>query len=175
MRKIILYSAVSMDNYIATADGSVDWLDDPRYTMEGEDFGYSDFYKSIDITLMGYRTYHQVIGFDVPFPYKDKTNFVFTRGDRKESSFVHFISSDIPAFVKNLKDQQGKNIWLIGGGQINTILLENDLIDTMILTTIPIILGSGIRLFEGSVQPSHFRLSELKKYDNGFIESVYQR
>ena len=79
MREVILYSASSLDSYIARTDGRVDWLEYPRFTLPGEDFGYEKFLKSVDTTLMGNNTYQLILGFGGPFPYPDTTNYVFSR------------------------------------------------------------------------------------------------
>ena len=176
MRKIILYIAASIDNYIARKDGSVDWLDDPDYAVEGEDYGYASFYESIDTTLMGNATYQEVLGFDVPFPYPDKTNYVFSRSMHEEKAeFVKFISSDILEFITQLKEKEGKDIWLIGGGQINTIFLENGLIDQLILTIIPITLGDGIPLFQKSSIETKFVLEKNRSFKSGLIQLTFNK
>lgn len=174
MRKVVLYIATSLDNYIAKPDGNVDWLDSPEFIVPGEDFGYETFYKSIDTTLMGNNTYQMVLGFDVPFPYPDKKNFVFTRNKgMKDNEHVSFISDDIVAFTKQLKQEKGKDIWLVGGGEINTKLLDHGLIDRIILTLIPKMLGMGIPLFHKPTIETNFHLEECQSYDNGFVQLTY--
>ncbi len=177
MRKIILYIAASIDNYIAKTDGKVDWLDDPDFALqEGEDYGYDDFYKSIDTTLMGNATYQEVLGFDVPFPYPDKTNYVFSRSKQEgKHEFVKFISSDIVKFITELKEKDGKNIWLVGGGQINTIFLENGLIDQIILTIIPITLGDGIPLFQKGAIETKFVLEKNQTFKSGLVQLTFNK
>lgn len=171
MRQVVLYIATSLDNYIARPNGEVDWLDAPEYTIPDEDYGYSDFCKSIDTTLMGNNTYKEMLGFDVPFPYADKENFVFSKSDNhKDTEFVKFISGDIVEFVRQLKNKKGKDIWLIGGAKINTLLLANDLIDKLILTIIPMTLGQGIPLFERQVKETKFELVSNKSYDSGLVQ-----
>ena len=123
MKKVILYIAASIDGYIARTDGNVDWLHDPDYIVEGDDMGYGAFYASIDTTLMGNATYQEVLGFDVPFPYPDKKNYAFSRSEKENDENVEYVSGDIVAFMNQLKTQPGKDIWLIGGGKINTLFL----------------------------------------------------
>ena len=153
MRPITLYIAASIDNFIARTDGNVDWLESPEFHLPNEDFAYREFYDSIDCTLMGNNTYKAVIDFDIPFPYSDKTNFVFSQKTPAHGNeHVTFVSDDILEFVRKLKTKSGKGIWLIGGGQINSLLLENNLIDKIILTIVPITLGEGIPLFHGQAK-----------------------
>jgi dihydrofolate reductase len=176
MRKLILYSAASIDNFIARAGGETDWLDSQEYLIPEEDFGYKEFYDSIDTILMGNNTYKQLLSFNLPFPYQDKKNYVFSHTEsNKDNEYVEFISGDITAFVQNLKKGEGPNIWLVGGGQINTYLLNNNLIDKLILTVIPVILGSGIALFAGNSPIQKFHLSSARPFSNGFVQLVYER
>jgi dihydrofolate reductase len=174
MRQIVLYSAVSLDNYIARKDGNVDWLDAPEYELPDEDYGYTDFNQTIDTTLMGHNTYNALLGFDVPFPYPDKTNYIFSRtADHEDTEYVKFITGDIANFVRELKNEKGKDIWLIGGGQINTLLLNNHLIDKVRLTLIPVTLGEGIPLFLGQAKETTLKLESNKTYENGFVQLTY--
>jgi dihydrofolate reductase len=171
MRKILLYTAISIDDFIARKDGSIDWLHNPDIIPEGEDFGYSDFYSSIDTTLMGNKTYKQILGFGGSFPYPDKKNYVITHeAGLAHTAYVKFISSDIENFCQNLKKEEGSNIWLIGGGQINSILLEADLVDHLILTKIPVPLGSGIPIFSQDDWKDKFQTSSSKMYKNGIVQ-----
>ena len=173
MRKILLYTATSLDGFIAREDESLDWLDNFPY-IEGEDYGYQHMYASIDTTLMGNGTYRLVQSFDVPFPYPDKTNYVFTKDSTlTKDEYVHFVSGDIINFVKELKSKEGKHIWLVGGGQINAIFLEQGLIDEIHLSVIPIYLGKGIHLFHG-VGSGNLILKEQKTYDNGVMKLLYK-
>jgi len=172
MRNIILYIAASLDGYIARADGSTEWLHNPAYTLEGEDFGYSALLQTIDTTLMGHGTYQAILGFDIPFPYPDKANYVFSRSAHPDTEHVRFVSSDAVTFIKNLKQQEGQSIWLIGGGQLNTLLLNAGLVDEIILTYIPIVLGSGIALFAPEAQEKQLQVKKSKSYANGFVQLI---
>jgi len=132
--------------------------------------------KNVDATLMGNKTYQQVLGFDMPFPYTGFENYVFTRQQNLTSDEnVQFVSSDIVSFIQNLKNKPGKDIWLIGGGQLNTILLDADLIDEMIITILPIVLGEGIPLFAPTAKEKVLHLVEAKAYENGFVQLIYQK
>ena len=175
MRKVILYTAASLDSYIATPDGGVDWLDSPEFATPEEDYGYGDFYKSIDTTLMGNKTYRFILDQDVPFPYPDKNNYVFSRsGQNRDREFVQFISDDIAGFVRQLKMAEGADMWLVGGGQINALLLQNSLIDEMIMTIFPLVLGEGIHLFQGNHKAVNFDLKSSKFYESGIVQLTFQ-
>ena len=174
MRNIILYIAQSLDSYIARPDGDIDWLESAE-SIPGEDYGYKEFYNSIDTTLMGNNSYRKIISFDIPFPYPDKTNYVFSRSaGHQQTEFVQFIAGDIIAFTGKLKKQEGKDIWLIGGGEVNSLLLSHRLIDRMILTIIPVAIGEGIPLFQTSKGDTHFTCKNVKEYKNGMIQLYYK-
>ncbi|TXK46446.1 dihydrofolate reductase [Pontibacter qinzhouensis] len=171
MRKIILYIAASLDGFIARPDGNIDWLHDEDFALPGEDFHYSSFLETIDTTLMGNSTYQVIQGFETPFPYTDKTNYVFTRNpEHQDDAFVKFVSSDATGFIKELKQQPGKDIWLIGGGQLNTLVLEAGLLDEIVLTYIPILLGTGIPLFAAGLQEHKLQVESNHCFDNGFVQ-----
>lgn len=175
MRKVVLYVATSLDGYIARENGGVDWLDSIPYP-ENSDLGYGDFYAGIDITLMGNNTYKEVLNFDVPFPYPEKTNYVFTRNkDSSKAPYVEFIDEDVCAFVEKIKKEPGKNIWLVGGGQLNSTLLNANLIDQMIVTMFPIILGAGIPMFAEGSKETHFQLSDNQLFSNGLAQMTFDK
>ena len=116
MRKISSYIAVSLNGKIAKKDSSVDWLESIP-NPDKSDYGYEDFYTSIDTTIQCSSTYNQVMGWGIDFPYADKKNYVFTRNSKLENTkHVDFISNNHVDFIKQLKKQSGSAIWLIGGG-----------------------------------------------------------
>ena len=174
MKKIILYSAISLDGKIAKENGAVDWLDDIP-NPDKLDYGYQDFYESIDTTLMGNKTYQQVLGFDMPFPYPGKENYVFTTNKNlKKDENVKFISEDSIRMVQDLKSKKGKDIWLVGGAAINTLLLNNNLIDRLMLFVMPVIIGPGIPLFSGIPNLSKLKLVETQNYNTGVVSLIYE-
>lgn len=167
MRKVKLYIATSLDAFIAGPNGEIDWL-----FTEGE-FGYDAFMETIDATLMGNETYKLIAGFS-DFPYKNQTNYVFTRNPNPtDAPFVTFISEEIVPFVESLKQQSGKDIFLVGGGQINAILLEAGLIDELQVFVHPIILGKGIPMFQPTEKPDVWQFVETKAYECGLVELHY--
>ena len=169
MRKIVLFIATSIDGFIAGKNGNTDWL----YT-DG-DFGYKEFYSSVDTVLMGYNTYYYIK--HVPqYPYPDKKNYVFSRQKRKtDGNPVEFRFGDVVGFVRKLKKQPGKNIWLVGGSRINSILLNAGLIDLMVLSVHPVALGQGIKLFrDESLKMIHFNLIGHKMFERGLLQLTYE-
>lgn len=169
MRKVILYVAASLDGKIARLDGNLEWLEQfPN--PDNNDYGYQALLSEVDTTLMGYKTYQYLLDLGIDNPYPDKQTFVFTRNtSRKSTEHLQYIHSDIPAFVQSLKAKEGKAIWLIGGGEINTILLNAGLIDEIRLTQVPIILGEGIPLWAGIPQTTTFHTQKIERFASGMV------
>ena len=172
-RKIISYIATSINNKIARKDGDVAWLEEIP-NPENSDYGYSAFYETIDTTIQGYSTYALVKSWNVPFPYPTKKNFVVTRKSSLDpAENVEFITADHIEFIRNLKAAEGKDIWLIGGGQLNTMFLNAGLLDEMIVFVMPIIIPDGIDLFEGHPNQTSLKLKSSKGHSSGVIETHY--
>jgi dihydrofolate reductase len=173
-RRVTLYIASSFDGYISGPNGELDWL--PTGEGEGdEDYGYHEFYDSIDTVFMGRTTYKQVLSFDVPYPYTGKTSYVFTRSAEVEKDeHSTFVSEDISSFIERIQKSPGKDIWLNGGGQLVTAFMDAGLIDEIVLTIIPIVLGEGIPLLDKLDRRVGLKLIEAKSYDSGFVQLHYE-
>ncbi|MEH0157027.1 dihydrofolate reductase family protein [Limibacter armeniacum] len=178
MRKVVLYIATSMDGFIAKEDGDVNWLHDEAFAEKENDFGYADFLSSIDTTFMGNSTYKVVMGFDIPFPYPDSTNYVVTSDpSQPDTNDVKFIGSEeVKDLLSQIKQQEGKDIWLIGGGKLNAFFLEHGWIDEIRLFIMPIVLGKGIKMF-GEVDDfsKKFALKETEVYTTGVVALHYAK
>jgi len=165
MEKIILYIASSLDGYIARENGDVDWL--PINT----DSGYDNFYKSIDTVIMGKKTYDQILTFG-DYPYKGKKSYVFTRNDSLTKDENVEFASNVEEFSRNLVSSKG-NIWLVGGSELFSAFLEHKLVDEIILSIIPTVLGKGIPLFQNINQEANLKLIKTTEY-SGFVELTYK-
>lgn len=173
MRKIKLYIATSLNGKIASSDGDVDWLESIP-NPEKTDYGYAKFMDSIDTTIQGYTTYNQIINWGIEFPYKGKKNYVLTKKkDIKNTGFVEFITENHVDFIRDLKEQDGGDIWLIGGGQANTMILNAGLLDEIQVFVMPIILSGGIDLFDAFPVQTQLKLHETKSYSSGVVEMKY--
>ena len=173
-RKVILFSAMSLDGFIAKNNGDIDWLDHVPNKDE-TDHGYRKFYQTIDTTIIGRKTYEQILSFDSEFPYPDKKNYVFSHKVRKSTNYVEFISDDIVNFINELKTKPGKDIWIVGGGQINSKLLENNIIDILHLQIFPIILNQGIPLSNCNLDEIKFKLIKTEVFPTGVIGVLYEK
>ncbi len=174
MRKLISYIAVSMNGKIARSDGSVDWLENIP-NPEKTDYGYSEFLKTVDTTIQGYNTYNQLIEWGIEFPYKDKKNYVLTRKHNpKNNGFVEFINENYVESIKKLKNESGGDIWLIGGGQINTMILNAGLLDEIRMFVMPVIIPGGIDLFQFLPVETKLELIGTKSFSSGVVELNYR-
>ena len=156
MTKIMVYIASSLDGFIAREDGSIDWLPEPSES------GYDTFYRSIDTVIMGRTTYEQVLTFG-EYQYKDKKSFVFSKTRKNNDDNVKFIS-DVENFVKKGFPGAGENIWLVGGAKLIASFLKQGVIDEIIITKIPVILGKGIPLFQNLEDETKLELIKTEKY-----------
>ncbi|UTR10049.1 dihydrofolate reductase family protein [Evansella sp. LMS18] len=170
MRNLVLFIAASLDGYIATKDESLDWL----FNVEGEgDNGYSEFYNTVDSVLMGKKTYDWIMKYETgEFPYKNKECYVFTRSLKEDTENVSFIDEDITGFIGQLKNQEGDNIWIVGGGELLHSLLEDKLVDEIILTIAPVVIGKGIPLFKEGDFHLNLSLKNTRTF-NQFAELHY--
>lgn len=165
MGKIILYIATSLDGCIARENGDIDWL--PTNT----DSGYDKFYKSIDIVIMGKTTYDQVLTFGA-YPYKEKRSFVFTRNDSlTKDENVEFVSN-VEELAKIISSSEA-NIWLVGGSKLLSTFLQYKLVDEIIISIIPIVLGKGIPLFQNINQEVKLELMRTTTYSE-LVELTYK-
>ncbi|MGC3978383.1 MAG: dihydrofolate reductase family protein [Paludibacteraceae bacterium] len=173
MKKIKLYIAASIDGYIARNDGDLDWL--TEYPINAEtNYGYDIFYESIDTVLMGGRTYRDIQNMDILWPYKDKETYIVTRNPINEKENIHCITENVIETILGLRVQNGKDIWLVGGGKLIAALLNENMVDEMIITTIPVILGSGIPLFPDNPKESKWKIASSESYKNGIIQTAYK-
>lgn len=174
MRKVSLFIAMSLDGYIARSDGGVDWL-----SGQGDDENndsYTEFIKNIDTILMGWNTYNQIISELSPkkWVYNDFTTYVITHRDVASSKKIRFKNVSPVDLIKRLKEKNGKDIWICGGANIVEQLVNENLIDVYYVTVIPILLGSGIRLFKNGKRENKLKLINTNVY-NGMVDLVYIR
>ncbi|QFT87418.1 Dihydrofolate reductase [Bacillus sp. THAF10] len=172
-RKVVLFIATSLDGYIATKEESLDWL----METEGEgDNGYAEFYQTIDAVIMGKKTYDWVMNHELEeFPYKGKACYVYTRSTNVEDTEdVTFVRGEVSELIHQLQQQPGKNIWIVGGGELLHHFIKKDLVDEYIITIAPTILGGGIPLFKEDNQTTKLKLNQIKQYGD-FAEIRYTK
>ncbi len=176
MSKTQLYIAVTLDGYIARQDGSLDYL----YALPNPnqvDHGYSAFFQEVGTVVMGRRTYEAILGFGVAWPYARCQTYVITSDRNYElpTEATNLLTEPSVAALTKLKSESDKNVWIVGGGQIITPLLNQSLIDEMILSIIPIVLGEGIPLFPSTPRETNFDLIETEPFATGVVNLTYRR
>lgn len=175
MRKVVLFIAMSLDGYIADINGGVGWLNGESDEVENEDT-YSEFVKDIDTVIMGWNTYNQVTTELSPteWVYSDFLSYVITHKKRESADNIKFIQKSPGSLVRDLKEQEGKNIWICGGASIIRQLMQDGLIDRFHISIIPTILGDGIHLFGTIGEELKLKLMQTREY-NGIIEVIYEK
>jgi dihydrofolate reductase len=171
MRKVIFGGANSLDNYIARADGSFDWI---RWSDEAAG-QMAAFWKNIDTVLMGRKTFEMALrsGHGGGSPGVATYVFSSTLPERAEGG-VTITARDVVEFVRELKPQDGKDIFLMGGGALARPLFEAELIDEIGFSIHPVLLGSGVSLFHPMSRQIDLELLECKPYRNGCVAMSYR-
>lgn len=178
MRKVTLGLANSLDNFIARKDGGSDWL---HWSSEIAEIS-ARFMKTVDVLVMGRKTYEVMLAVGET-SYPGATNYVFTRAPKKAAALrkrvgkqanVQIVSDDAATFVGQLKSTTGKGIAVFGGGELASSLFHADLIDEVVLNVHPIILGSGIPLFQPMKRQIDLELLKAKRLRNGCIVLSYR-
>ena len=174
MRKIVLYIAASSDGFIASSDGSVDWIN--TNVDLGDEYNFESFLRRVDTILMGRKSYEQALSFG-EWPYQNHHTLVFSKSNLEpQTPNSTIVTNPTPDFIKRLKEEDGKDIWLFGGGSLNNFFLDNDLIDEIMLFVQPVALGAGIGIFGNkAVELKKFNRKESRELGNGFTLLWYQK
>lgn len=172
-----VFIATSLDGFIARSDGSIDWLNDANEIVpQGEDCGYAEFMLTVDALVMGRNTFEQVLTFG-EWPYGSKPVIVLSRrlgalpvGAPETVS----LSSETPhALIDRLASQGIHRLYVDGGLTIQSFI-EARLIDEIIITVIPILLGSGKPLFGPVESDVKLQLVSSRSFDCGFVQTRYR-
>ena len=174
MRRTILYIAMSLDGYIADELGRVKWLEgqDPADENEGT---YPEFIQTVDTVIMGWKTYHQIVTELSPdeWVYSNLTTYVITHHEKEPEEKIRFVQDSPVSLIRNLKNSEGRDLWICGGAEIVRQLMQDDLIDRFYISVIPIVLGDGIRLFGKSEKRLELKLLDTRSW-NGITELRYE-
>jgi len=173
MKKIILNIAASLDQRIAESDGGLEWLFEFPY-REKTDSEHKDLLASVDTVLIGGRAYRELLNMDVVWKYKEQTTYVVSHYDLGTEENLHYITDNVIETISALKNEQGKDILLLGGGELISMLLTADLIDEMRITYLPVILGMGVSLFPKQPKESKWELKNIKRFNSDVIMVEYK-
>jgi dihydrofolate reductase len=172
-----VFVAVSLDGFIARQDGSIDWLNQASALFpDGEDGGYREFIRSIDVVVMGRHTYEQVLTFGA-WPYGDLPVVVLSsRPVDIPASLAGAVTSSWEApgeVVERLAGQGAKHLYIDGGITIQRFLAAG-LIDEITVTVIPVLLGEGRPLFGPTGRDVPLTLVEMRRLGPGFVQVRYR-
>lgn len=175
-KKNIVFIATSLDGYIATEDGGLDWLQTIPNPAQ-DDMGYIQLMTEVDAVVMGRKTYETVCGFGGDWPYS-KPVFVLSHSlktiPEKLAKKVHLLAGSPVEVLENIHAKGYGKLYIDGGTTIQNFL-RADLIDEMRLTTIPILLGGGFSLFGALDQPMEFEHIVSKVFLNQIVQHHYRR
>jgi dihydrofolate reductase len=172
--KTTAYIGTSLDGFIARKDGDIDWL--IQFENQEVNQNYEKFISVIDAIVMGRGTFEKVLTFP-SWPY-NKTVFVLSNHikqipDRLKEKVI-ILSMEPKKVLDHLSDNGFSNIYVDGGKVIQSFLKE-DLIDELIITRVPILIGSGIPLFGDLDNDLQFKHMQTNVYSNGLVKSLYKR
>ena len=165
--------ATSADGYVARMDGNLDWLTE-RPAPKGF-YGLPEFQRSIDAKILGRRTFDRSLQMGARFG-AGAVHYVFSRRPPPESvpAGVHFVTESIAAFVERLRTQDGKNVWMMGGGEIIASFLDEDAIDEFIITVVPTFIGEGIPLLARRHREVALRLLGVNQFPDDVVQLHYE-
>jgi len=171
MRNVVLSLGISLDGYIARLDGAVDFLFMPR------DYSMANFFASVDTAIMGRKTLDAGLKMSGgSLPHSNMPMYVFSKSKPPgERDGVIFVNESPATFLRKLRKRPGKDIWLMGGGELARAFLKADLVDRLYLGVVPVLLGRGIPLFPSGFPQRDFTLLENKSYSKGLIALKYER
>jgi dihydrofolate reductase len=172
-RKVIVHIATSADGYIARADGDLEWLTS-RPAPEGF-YGMNAFMTSVDTKVLGRKTYEVSRRMGAKFDSKSR-NIVFSRHapPADAPSGVEFVNDAIARFVSRLREQPGKDIWLMGGGEIIASFLDEQAIDEFVISVVPIFIGEGIPLIARRHRHVPLELRSIERFEDGLVQLHYR-
>jgi dihydrofolate reductase len=175
MRKLAIFIAASLDGYIAKPNDDLSFL--KIVEKEGEDYGYAEFTAMIDTIILGRITYDWVLK-EIGASHYDngeRNVYVVTRTQRPGVGKTTFYTGNLAELVQQLKTEKGKNIYCDGGAEVINELLKNDLIDEFTVSIIPLLLGSGTRLFKDDRPEQKLELVNVKTFETGLVQLHYKR
>lgn len=160
--EIIYYVAASLDGYIATPQGGIEWLQ--PFETANEDYGYGEFYASVEAVLLGRATYEKCLQFP-EWPYAGKPYWVFSRANGNTPAKV----------VEHMKARGLRRAWLVGGGKLAAAFRAESLITEHIVSFVPVLLGAGIPMFDGPGPHESLHLIASHQYATGIVQLRYAR
>jgi len=172
-RRVIVHIATSADGYIARSDGDLEWLTS-RPAPKGF-YGMKAFMRSIDTMVLGRKTYEVSLRMGAKFDSQSRT-IVFSRHPPPADapSGVEFVNDAIGPFLSRLRERPGKDIWLMGGGEIIASFLDAQAIDEFVISVVPIFIGDGIPLIARRHRQVPLDLHSSDRFEDGVVQLHYR-
>ena len=172
-RRVIVHIATSADGYIARPDGDIEWLTS-RPAPKGF-YGMETFVKSIDTKLLGRKTYEASLRMGAKFGSNDR-HIVFSRQAPPADAppGVDFVNGPIGPLISRLREQPGKDIWLMGGGELIACFLDENAIDEFVISMVPIFIGDGIPLIARRHRHTPLELQSTERFEDGLVQLHYR-
>ncbi len=171
MRKVVLGLGVSLDGYIARRDGAVDFLFMPK------DYSMAPFFATVDVAIMGRKTLDDGLKMTGgKFNNYGIKCYVMSRSQAPGERDGYEVTNQTPeVLIREVRKRPGKNIWMMGGGELAREFLKADLIDEIEIGVVPVLIGEGIPLFPAGFPQREFKLVENKAYSKGLLVLKYER
>lgn len=167
------YIATTLDGYIADNAGNVNFLDDFSHI----DTGYDAFIETIDVIIMGRGSYEAILGFGIDWPYPTQKTWVITQDKSLQTPHesIQLWHHDLDALMTHLALKESVHCWFLGGGQLIMDAIQKNLLDRLEVFVMPVILGSGIRLFPQTNMPRKpMKLAQLSLIGECISHHTYQ-
>ena len=170
MRRIKYFVASSLDCYISRKDGGVDWL------FMDQDYGMKEFFTSVDVAVMGRKTYQKAMELSPSGPlFPGMKNYVFSHLLPKgKQEHIEVVSDPPEVWAAMMRAQPGKDIWLVGGGEMVREFLQTRLVHEIGISIHPRLLGDGIALFAQPYPETELELVRSKEYPSGLLQAFYR-
>jgi dihydrofolate reductase len=177
---------MSLDGYIAESDDTLEWLMGYEGSYEGGEEapamgGYDAFYEEVGALIMGSATYEFVLAHGGDWPYRGKPSWVLSSRDlpmpdvEGDDVDVRIVNTDVPALNDEMLAAAGdRNLWVVGGGNVASQFADAGLLDEVILTVVPVVLGQGKPLFDRRLPGGPMQLTGARPFSTGMVELRYE-
>jgi dihydrofolate reductase len=191
VRRTQYYCAATLDGYIADADDGIDWLTGYEGIFEGaaaeagpmsEGGSYERFYADVGALVSGSVTYEFILGHIASggsWPYAGKPCWVLSSRDLSvpegEGVDVRIGNASVQElYTRMMESAGGRNLWIVGGGNVASQFADAGLLDEVLLTVIPVVLGEGKPLFDRGLPGGPLRLTAVTPHTNGMVGLSYR-
>jgi len=183
MSRVLYYAAATLDGYIADPDDGIDWLTGYQGTYGGDDAeamkgSYDEFYEGVGAVVMGSTTYEWVLDHLDQWPYEGKPAWVLSSRDLRQpegGGEVNVADASVAELYDEMTGAAGdRDLWVIGGGNVASQFADEGLLDEVLVTVVPVVLGGGKPLFDRPVPGGAMQLVGARTWETGMVELRYE-